>query len=342
MIDLYPRVLVTGGAGFIGSHLAEELLAAGHEVAVLDDLSTGSLRNIQPLIGRPGFQFHLGSVLEAAVCDTLVSRADLVIHLAAAVGVKLIFERPAETIERNVMGTSRILDACLRHCRKVFVASTSEVYGKEPRVGGARFREDDDITLGASMRWAYAASKAIDEYLARAYAQSKGLPAVVGRLFNTVGPRQSSAYGMVLLRFVSWALEGKPIQVYGDGSQTRAFCHVRDVTRAVRLLIAEPRAEGEIFNIGSSETVTILELAQRVKEATLSASEIRLIPYEQAYGPGFDDIKNRVPDLGKIHALVGYEPRYSLDAILRDVIEFVSTLLSRSTKLESAAAVSPQ
>jgi UDP-glucose 4-epimerase len=313
-------VLITGGAGFIGSHLAESLLAHGDEVHVLDDLSTGSLRNIQHLIDEPNFHFVHGDVLDAATCDRLVADVKQVYHLAAAVGVKLVFTKPMETIECNVRGTENILASCLRFGRKVFIASTSEVYGKDTGGGGQKFGERDAITLGPSMRWCYACSKALDEYLARAYHIGKGLPVVIGRLFNTVGPRQSPAYGMVIPRFVQWALAGEPIQVYGDGGQRRTFNHVLDTVRAVRALMNEPRAEGEVYNIGGEEVSTISGLAERVRDAADSQSEIVLVPYEQAYGQDFEDIRNRVPDIGRLRELVGYEPAHTLDDILRDTI----------------------
>ena len=316
-----PTILVTGGAGFIGSHLAEMLLEHGHPVIGLDDLSTGSRQNVQHLIGRRGFRFEQGSVLDREVCQRAIAEADMVVHLAAAVGVKLVFERPIETIDRNVRGTEHVLEAALRYRCRVFLASTSEVYGKETRPGTSVFRETDDVTLGVSMRWSYACSKALDEYLARAYHLSKGLPVVIGRFFNTVGPRQTGAYGMVIPRFVDWALAGKPLQVYGDGEQVRVFTHVQDVVRAVWALMNEPRAGGEIVNIGGEEPVSMLELARRIKALTGSASEIVLIPYDEAYGAGFEDIRTRVPDLSKIRSLIAYRPEIPLDAILRDMVE---------------------
>ena len=314
-------VLVTGGAGFIGSHLAERLLEGGHPVVALDDLSTGSLRNVQHLIGRRDFRFEQGSVLDRETVHRVIAEADVVVHLAAAVGVKLVVERPIDTIDRNVRGTEHVLEAALRYGRKVFLASTSEVYGKEAQPGTNVFRETDDITLGVSMRWSYACSKALDEYLARAYHLSKGLPVVIGRFFNTVGPRQVGAYGMVIPRLVDWALTGKPLQVYGDGGQIRVFTHVQDAIRAVWALMNEPRAEGEIVNIGGVEPVTMLELARRILTLTGSASELVLVPYEQAYGPGFEDIRTRIPDLTKIRNLIAFRPEIPLDAILRDMIE---------------------
>lgn len=320
------RVLVTGGAGFIGSHLAESFLADGVAVTVLDDLSTGSTRNIEHLRSSPGFRFEEGSVLDAELAGRAVAEADEVVHLAAAVGVKMVFAQPTDTIRRNVQGTENVLAAAVRGGRKVFVASTSEVYGKDPERGGDSFHETDHVVLGPSMRWCYACSKALDEYLARAYHLDSSLPVVVGRIFNTVGPRQSGAYGMVIPRFVEWALAGEPIQVYGDGLQVRTFTHVLDTVRAIRLLMAEPRAVGEVVNIGSSETVSILELAGLVKEATGSGSEIVKVPYEEAYGEGFEDIRSRVPDLAKLHALTGFRAGRSLGDILRDTIDYARAL----------------
>ena len=315
------RVLVTGGAGFIGSHVAETLVKAGHAVVVLDDLSTGHRDNVAHLLGHQGFRFELGSVLDRAQCQRVAAGADVVVHLAAAVGVKLVVERPVDTIERNVRGTEHVLEAALAHGCRVFLASTSEVYGKETRADGALFRETDDVTLGVSMRWSYACSKALDEYLARAYHATRGLGVVIGRLFNTVGPRQTGAYGMVLPRFVDWALTGRPIQVYGDGRQVRVFAHVHDTVGALWALLNEPRADGQIVNIGGLEPITMLELAHRIKALTGSASEVVLVPYEDVYGAGFEDIRVRVPDLDKLRALVGYRPEFSLDDILRDMVE---------------------
>lgn len=317
-------ILITGGAGFIGSHLAESYLAGGIRVTVLDDISTGSLRNIQHLISHSNFGFQLGSVQDGDLCNKAVSECDEIIHLAAAVGVKMIFDRPMETIETNVRGTENMLEAALRHGKKIFLASTSEVYGKEARNELNTFNETDDITLGPSMRWCYACSKAIDEYLARAYSISKGLPVIIARLFNTVGPRQSGAYGMVIPRFIEWALSSKPIQVYGDGKQVRTFTHVSDTVRAIRALMDEPAAEGEVINIGSDNPITILDLAHRIREMTGSSSEIVHVSYEQAYGRGFEDIRNRVPDISKISKLIGYRPERSLESILQDTIDYVS------------------
>ena len=331
-------VLITGGAGFIGSHLAEACLAEGRRVTVLDDLSTGSLRNIKHLIDSPGFRFELGSVMDPSLTDEMVRASDEVVHLAAAVGVELVFSKPTETIERNVSGTEHVLRAALRYGRKVFVASTSEVYGRDPAGDGTSFNETDEVTLGPSMRWCYACSKALDEYLARAYHYDKGLPVVIGRLFNTVGPRQSGAYGMVIPRFVEWALAGKPIQVYGDGGQVRTFTHVVDAVRAITGLMGEPGAEGEVVNIGSEETVSILDLARLVKDMTGSTSEIVHVPYEEIFGDGFEDIRNRVPDVTKIRSLTGFRAEHGLREILADTIDYARSAASRPSGRTGPAA----
>ncbi len=315
-------VLITGGAGFIGSHLAESLLADGSEVTVFDDLSTGLVANIEHLIGRPGFRFEEGSVLDSGPTDRAVEAAGEVIHLAAAVGVKMVFTQPTETIKRNVRGAENVLASATRHGRKVFIASTSEVYGRDLDGEAGRFSETDEITLGPSMRWCYACSKALDEYLARAYHADMGLSVVIGRIFNTVGPRQSPRYGMVIPRFVEWALAGEPIQVYGDGKQLRTFTHVLDTARAIRTLMAEPRAEGEVVNIGSDEIVSILNLAGMIKEMTRSPSEIVHVPYEEAYGAGFEDVRNRAPELSKIVELTGFRADRTLNDILRYTIDY--------------------
>jgi UDP-glucose 4-epimerase len=316
------RALITGGAGFIGSHLAEALLAREDDVVVLDDLSTGNLQNILHLIRRPGFEFTLGSIMDEGVINQAVAACDVVYHFGAAVGVRLVFEQPVRTIETNVKGTQHVLDAALRHGRKVLVASTSEVYGKDVQNGSGRFREEDDITIGVSMRWCYATSKALDEFLARAYCEDKGLPVVVVRFFNTVGPRQSPAYGMVIPRFVEQALLGKPITVYGDGSQVRSFTWVSDAVEAVMRLMRTTKAEGDVFNVGSDEAVTIKDLAERVRRMTDSYSEIVYVPYERAYGPGFEDIRYRVPDVAKLRESIGYAPTLGLNEILERVVEY--------------------
>ena len=314
------RVLITGGAGFIGSHLAEALIGAGARVAVLDDLSTGRRENVSALLGHPSFRLVEGSILDEALVEAEVEGCDEVFHLAAAVGVKLIFAHPVRAIEANARGTDVVLRAASRWGRKMFLASTSEVYGRDARNGSRRFRETDEISLGVSMRWSYASAKALDEYLARAYHLEEGLPVVIGRYFNTVGPRQVGAYGMVVPRLVQQALAGEPLTVYGDGTQVRSFTWVGDTVRATVQLMGIPEAAGEIFNIGSDEAVSVLELAERIKRATGSGSEIRFVPYEEAYGEGFEDAEYRVPDISKLRAAIGYRPTRSLDEILSDVI----------------------
>ncbi len=315
------RFLITGGAGFIGSHLCEALLAAGHRVVAIDDLSTGRAANIAHLRPLPHFQFVRETITNSLVLDRLTSEADVVVHLAAAVGVQLIVEDPVRTIRTNVMGTEGVLEAAHRYGCKVLIASTSEVYGKGVRVP---FREDDDRLMGPTSRsrWAYAESKAVDEFLSLAYHQQFGLPVVIMRFFNTVGPRQTGRYGMVVPRFVRAALRGEPLEVYGDGTQSRCFGDVADVVRAVVALAAEPRAIGEVFNVGSTEEITIRDLADRVLALTGSASPVRLVPYDEAYAPGFEDMQRRVPSIDKLHALIGYRPQFSLDETLRRVIQY--------------------
>ncbi len=314
------RVLITGGAGFIGSHLSEALLSAGHHVHVVDDLSTGSLDNLSHLTPHANFGYTIDTVFNEDLTGELVDAADVVFHLAAAVGVKLIVERPVHTIECNVHGTEVVLRHASRHNKMVLLASTSEVYGKSTSVP---FREDADLVLGATTRhrWAYACSKMLDEFHALAYHKERGLPAIVVRLFNTVGPRQIGRYGMVLPNFVRQALADEPITVFGDGTQRRSFTYVGDVVRAMVALMGEPQAIGQVFNIGNVEEVSIRGLAERVKAATGSSSEIVTIPYEEAYDSGFEDMPRRVPDLSKIAALVGYEPKVGLDEIIRLVVD---------------------
>ena len=313
------RVLITGGAGFVGSHLAEALLDAGHRVQVIDDLSTGTIDNIVHLKPNPRFSYVIDTVFNESLTAELVDAADVVFHLAAAVGVKLIVERPVHTIECNVHGTEVVLRHAVKKKKLVFVASTSEVYGKSADVP---FREDADLVLGATTRhrWAYACSKMLDEFHALAYYKERKLPVVVFRLFNTVGPRQTGQYGMVLPNFVRQALSGEPITVFGDGTQSRSFTYVGDVVRALLVLMDEPRAIGQVLNIGNVEEVTIRGLAERVKAAAGSASEIVTIPYDQAYESGFEDMPRRVPDLTKIRNLIGYEPRVQLDEIIGHVL----------------------
>ena len=318
------RVLITGGAGFIGSHLAEALIEAGHQVMVIDDLSTGSFDNIAHLKGQAGFRYTIDTVLNEPVLAELVDQCDVVYHLAAAVGVRLIVETPVRTLETNVHGTEVVLKAAAKKQRLVVVASTSEVYGKSDAVP---FRGDGDIALGSTVkhRWAYACSKALDEFLALAYWKEKRLPVVIVRFFNTVGPRQTGRYGMVVPNFVRQALAGEPITVFGDGKQTRCFTYVGDVVGALTAIVAREEAHGNVYNVGNTEEVSIYALAERVKALTKSASPIVNIPYDQAYESGFEDMPRRVPDLTKIHALIGYEPRVSLDEILRRVIEYHRT-----------------
>ena len=318
------RYLITGGAGFIGSHLCEVLLARGHRVVAIDDLSTGRVENVQHLLPLPHFQFVRETIRNAQVLDRLTSEADVVVHLAAAVGVQLIVDDPVRTIRTNVMGTEAVLEAANRYSCKVLLASTSEVYGKGVRVP---FREDDDRLMGATTRsrWSYAESKAIDEFLGLAYHRQFGLPLVVMRFFNTVGPRQTGRYGMVVPRFVRHALAGEPLEVYGDGTQSRCFADVDDVTRAVASLAEHGQAVGQVFNVGATEEITIHDLAKRVIHLTGSQSEIRLVPYDEAYAPGFEDMMRRVPSIDKLAALTGYRPVHSLDDTLRRVIEHERT-----------------
>lgn len=316
------RFLITGGAGFIGSHLAEALLAAGHRVQILDDLSTGSIENVRHLKERPGFGYTIDTCASPPVVAELVDDADIVYHLAAAVGVDLIIESPVRTIETNVHCTEVVLAAASKKGKPVFIASTSEVFGKSTAFP---FHEDGDLVLGNTTtgRWSYACSKAIDEFLAHAYWKERKLPTVVARLFNTVGPRQTGRYGMVVPTFVQQALAGRPLTVYGDGEQTRCFCHVDDVVRAlVDLMMLGEGAYGEVFNIGSQEEISMIALAKRVREMTRSDSEVHMIPYEEAYEAGFEDMPRRYPDITKIHDVVGWSPTRSLDQTLADVIEF--------------------
>jgi len=313
------RVLITGGAGFIGSHLAEALVAAGREVFVLDDLSTGARENLASLEGNPMFHFTEGSVLDSATLEPLVARVDFVYHLAAAVGVELVVHRPVRTLKDNVMGTENVLAAAARRGVGVLLASTSEVYGKSEK---SSFREDDDLLIGPPTfsRWGYACSKLLDEFLAMAYGREKHLPVFIVRLFNTVGPRQTGRYGMVLARFAEQAVRGFPITIHGDGKQTRCFCHVSDVVRALVALPQQPQAAGEVFNVGSTEEVTIAELAQRVNEAAGGRSKLVYVPYEVAYAKGFQDMRRRVPDISKIQRWLGWKPSISLPEMVRQMV----------------------
>jgi UDP-glucose 4-epimerase len=314
------KALITGGAGFVGSHLAEALVARGDEVFVLDNLSTGSIENIEHLKGHPRFHYTIESIMNEPVTAELVDRVDVVFHLAAAVGVRLIVESPVNTIETNVHGTEMVLKVANKKKKKVVVASTSEVYGKS---GIVPFREDADLVLGPTSkgRWSYACSKAIDEFLALAYHKEKRLPVVLVRLFNTVGPRQTGRYGMVIPSFVKQALQDRPLTVFGDGTQSRCFTYVSDVVEQLVALAEEPRAVGQVFNVGNDrEEITIGDLARRVKARTGAKSEVVLVPYDQAYEEGFEDMQRRVPDLAKLRALTGYVPKVHLDEILDRVI----------------------
>jgi UDP-glucose 4-epimerase len=315
------RALITGGAGFIGSHLSEALLAAGHSVMVVDDLSTGRFENIKPLIDNPAFKFAIETITNETVMDRLVSECDIIFHLAAAVGVELIVQSPVRTIETNIMGTEMVLRTARRYGKKVMIASTSELYGKSDNIP---FKEDEDSVFGPTIRsrWSYAVSKAVDEFLALAYHQEKNLPVVIFRLFNTIGPRQRGRYGMVVPRFVRQALAGEPITVYDDGGQSRCFCNVNDVVRGIVGLSNAPEAEGQVFNIGSNEEVSILDLARRVKIQTASTSEIILVSYEQAHAAGFEDMRRRVPDTSKIKNLIGWTPTIPLQQTLDQIIAF--------------------
>ena len=315
------RALITGGAGFIGSHLSDVLLGGGHEVLVLDNLSTGSIDNISHLRGRPGFEYFIDSVNNEPLLAELIDRSDVVFHFAAAVGVKLIVEQPVYTIETNVHGTEVVLKHANKKKKLVVIASTSEVYGKSDDVP---FREDSDLVMGPTIkhRWAYACSKAIDEFLALAYWKERKLPVIIVRFFNTVGPRQTGQYGMVIPNFVRQALAGEPVTVFGDGQQSRSFTHVTDVVKALLKLVTESKAIGQVVNIGNMEEVTIQKLAERVIELSGSKSTIKFIPYDQAYESGFEDMPRRVPDLNKITALIGYKTEHTLDDILVQVIDY--------------------
>ena len=315
------RALITGGAGFIGSHLSEMLLDRGHDVLILDNLSTGSIDNISHLKGRPGFEYFIDSVNNEPLLAELIDRSDVVFHFAAAVGVKLIVEQPVYTIETNVHGTEVVLKHANKKKKLVVIASTSEVYGKSVDFP---FREDSDLVMGPTPkhRWAYACSKAIDEFLALAYWKERKLPVIIVRFFNTVGPRQTGQYGMVIPNFVRQALAGEPITVFGDGAQSRSFTHVADVVDALLKLVTEPKAMGEVINIGNIQEVTIMQLAERVRELSGSTSIIKCIPYEEAYESGFEDMPRRVPALQKVEGLIGYAPKHGLDDILVQVIDY--------------------
>ncbi len=314
------KSLITGGAGFIGSHLGEELLSRGEEVFILDNLSTGSIDNIKHLKDKKNFSMIIDSVLNKPVLEELVSKVDRVFHLAAAVGVKLIMERPVDTIETNVLGTENVLNIANKYHKKVLVASTSEVYGKHR---DHTLSEMNNMVLGPTKkrRWAYACTKALDEFLSFAYFEEKKLPVVVVRFFNTIGPRQTGQYGMVVPKFIKSALLNNPITVFGDGTQSRSFTYVKDAVRAVLMLMDRPEAEGDVFNIGDGREITILELAKKVKKMTNSSSAITFVPYDDAYGKGFEDMERRAPDISKIRKFIGYEPSINLDQVLEIIIQ---------------------
>lgn len=331
MMQNKTRVLITGGAGFIGSHLAESLLNQGYVVTIIDDLSTGKFSNIASLRKQKDFQFVIDSIMNEMVLDRLVSEADVIIHLAAAVGVKLIVEKPVHTIETNVTGTMKVLQAAVRYRVEVLIASTSEVYGKGNHIP---FKEEDDVVLGPTTRsrWSYAASKMIDEFLALSYAREKDLPVVIFRLFNTIGPRQTGQYGMVVPRFIQQAIAGQPLTVYGDGNQSRCFLHVNDAVEAIVRLTESPRVIGEVLNIGSTEEITIRDLAKlvidvrdsefenRLKQQKHLSNQIIYIPYEEAYTSGFEDMQRRVPDISKIVGMVGWKPKWTLRQSIEDIL----------------------
>jgi UDP-glucose 4-epimerase len=319
------KILITGGAGFIGSHLVDYLLYKGDEVFVIDDLSTGTLKNVEHHHGKDRFHLMVDTILNETAMNDLVFKCENIYHMAAAVGVKLIMNKPVETLETNVKGTEMVLKLANRYKKKVMIASTSEVYGKVMNGKDASpLSEDSDSLMGTSTkrRWAYACSKAFDEFLALAYYEEKKLPVIIVRLFNTVGPRQTGQYGMVIPNFVQKALIGKPITIYGDGLQSRSFTHVSDVVHALIRLMNEPTAEGQIFNLGNGEEVTIRDLAFLVKEMAGSPSEIEYLSYEKAYGPGFEDMQRRCPDISKIKRLIGYEPKTNLHGIIQSVIDY--------------------
>ncbi len=313
------KYLITGGAGFIGSHLADSLLAAGHKVVILDDLSTGRHDNLRAHVGDTRMEFVLGSILNEDLVDDVVRRVDSVFHLAAAVGVNLIVQRPLESLATNIRGSEIVLEKCHKYGRKVLVSSTSEIYGKNT---SDALNEEDDRILGSPLktRWSYSEAKAIEEVLAHAYWRDKGLPTVIVRLFNTVGPRQVGHYGMVIPRLVEQALRDQPMTVYGTGLQTRCFCHVSDVIRALTQLVDAEGAEGRVFNVGSQAEISILDLAQTIKGLTGSSSEIKVIPYDVAYEAGFEDMQRRRPDTTRVRELIGWEPIHDLDRIVKDVI----------------------
>jgi len=314
--------LITGGAGFIGSHLAEDLLGRGNEVIILDNLSTGRYENIEHLLKNKSLEFVEGDILDVNLVDKLVEKIDSIFHLAAAVGVDLIVKKPLESLTTNIKGSEIVLDAALRYRKKIMIASTSEIYGKN--VNGP-LKENDDRILGSPLktRWSYSTAKAVDEMLAYIYWKEKKLPALIVRLFNTVGPRQTGTYGMVMPRFIAHALKNEPLTVYGTGKQSRCFLHVKDVVKALTRLIEEPKAVGEVFNIGSQEEVTIEQLAGEIIKITRSSSKIEYLPYEKAYEEGFEDMQRRVPDISKINKLTGFKPTFTLPQIIKDIVAYL-------------------
>lgn len=316
------RFLITGGAGFIGSHLCEELIYSGHQVIALDNLSTGRLQNIAYLENNPNFELVVGTVLNENLVDKLVEKCDVIFHLAAAVGVELIVKEPLESLTTNIKGSEIVLEMADRYHKKILITSTSEIYGKN--INGP-LKENDDRILGSPLktRWSYSTAKAVDEMLAYVYWKEKKVPAIIVRLFNTVGPKQTGAYGMVMPRFISQAIKNEPLTVYGTGKQSRCFIHVRDVVGALIHLIKEPKAIGEVFNIGSQEEITIEQLAKEIIKTTKSSSKIEYIPYEKAYEEGFEDMQRRVPDTTKINKLIGFKPTFALPEIIEDIVKYL-------------------
>ncbi len=316
------KALITGGAGFIGSHLSEGLIKAGHKVAVLDDLSTGRLENVSSFKDNPNFELIIGTILNEELMDKLSERCDVIFHLAAAVGVELIVKRPLDSLTTNIKGSEIVLDMANRYRKKILITSTSEIYGKN--VNGP-LKEDDDRILGSPLktRWSYSTAKAVDEMLAYVYWKEKGVPSVIVRLFNTVGPRQTGAYGMVMPRFVSQALKNEPITVYGTGKQSRCFLHVKDAVNTLVKLIDNPKAIGEVFNVGSQEEISIEQLAGQIIKLTGSKSKVEYIPYEKAYEEGFEDMQRRVPDITKIRKLTGFNPTATLSEIIKDIVYYI-------------------
>lgn len=321
------RFLITGGAGFIGSHLADEFINTGHQVIALDDLSTGKLQNIACLENKPNFELVVGTVLNESLVDKLVEKCDVIFHLAAAVGVELIVKKPLESLTTNIKGSEIVLEMANRYHKKILITSTSEIYGKN--INGP-LKENDDRILGSPLkvRWGYSTAKAVDEMLAYVYWKEKGVPSIIVRLFNTIGPRQTGAYGMVVPRFISQALKNEPITVYGTGKQSRCFIHVKDVVKALIRLIKEPKAVGEVFNIGSQEEINIEQLAGEIIKITKSTSKIEYIPYEKAYEEGFEDMQRRVPDTAKINKLIGFKPTFILSEIIEDMVRYLKTTKS--------------